>query len=149
MTHGDPHRGGPEDGDCYVTSSQAGNPLGCAAALATLDELARPGVMEDFHRSAEDLKAGLRDIARRSDAAAQVVGAGPLWDIVFADGPIRDHRSALRADVDRHRRFHLGLVDNGVMVRVGGRSYFSTAHKDREVAFTLRAAEAALRDAAK
>ena len=149
MAHGDPHRGGPEDGYCYVTSSQAGNPLGCAAALATLDELARPGVMEDFHRSAEDLKAGLRDIARRSDAAAQVVGAGPLWDIVFADGPIRDHRSALRADGGRHRRFHLGLVENGVMVRVGGRSYFSTAHKDREVAFTLRAAEAALRDAAK
>ena len=149
MSHGDPHRGGPEDGYCYVTSSQAGNPLGCTAALATLAELARPGVMEDFHRAAEDLKAGLRDIARQSGEAAQVVGAGPLWDIVFADGPIRDHRSAMSADGDRHRRFHLGLIERGVMVRVGGRSYFSTAHKDREVAFTLRAAEAALRSAAK
>ncbi len=149
MSHGDPHRGGPDDGYCHVTSSQAGNPLGCAAALATLAELARPGVMEDFHRSAEDLKAGLRDIARQSDPAPQVVGTGPLWDIVFADGPIRDHRSAMRADSDRHRRFHLGLVERGVMVRVGGRSYFSTAHKDREVAITLCAAEAALRAAAK
>ena len=147
MDHGDPHRGGPEDGYCYVTSSQAGNPLGCAAALATLDELARPGVMEKFHGFAEDLKAGLRDIVRQSAAPAQVVGAGPLWDIVFAEGPIRDHRSAARADSRRHRRFHLGLVEQGVMVRVGGRSYFSTAHKEREVEFTLRAAAAALRSA--
>ena len=147
MDHGDPHRGGPEDGYCYVTSSQAGNPLGCAAALATLDELARPGVMQEFHRSAEDLKAGLRDMVRRSGAAAQVVGAGPLWDVAFTDAEIRDHRSAMRADSGRHRRFHLGLVERGVMVRVGGRSYFSTAHREREVGFTLRAAEAALRSA--
>lgn len=144
MAHSDPRRGGPEDGYCYVTSSQAGNPLGCAAALATLKELARPGVMREFHRFAEDLKAGLRDIVRHSGAAAQVVGAGPLWDIVFADGPIRDHGTAARADGARHRRFHLGLVEQGVMVRIGGRSYFSTAHREREVEFTLRAAETAL-----
>ncbi|MYA41824.1 MAG: aminotransferase class III-fold pyridoxal phosphate-dependent enzyme [Gemmatimonadetes bacterium] len=149
MSHGDPKRGGPEDGYCYVTSSQAGNPLGCAAALATLNELSRPGVMQAFHRFAEDLKAGLRDITGRQQgaAAAQVVGSGPLWDIVFAEGPIRDHRAAARADSARHRRFHLGLVEQGVMVRIGGRSYFSTAHREREVEFTLRAAEAALRAA--
>ncbi len=149
MSHGDPHRGGPEDGYCYVTSSQAGNPLGCAAALATLDELSRPGVMRDFHRSAEDLKAGLGDVVRRSGAEAQVVGVGPLWDIVFTDAEIRDHRSASTADGGRHRRFHRGLVEHGVMVRVGGRSYFSTAHGEREVEFTIRAAAAALRSATK
>lgn len=147
MSHGDPHRGGPEDGYCYVTSSQAGNPLGCAAALATLGELARPGVMERFHQSAEDLKEGLRELVRRRGAAAQVVGAGPLWDIVFAEGKIRDHRAASRNDGGKHLRFHLGLVEQGVMVRVGGRSYFSTAHESREVEFTLRAADAALRSA--
>ena len=131
-----------------MTSSQAGNPLGCAAALATLNELSRPGVMQAFHRSAEDLKVGLRDIVqRRGAAAAQVVGSGPLWDIVFAEGPIRDHRAAARADGARHRRFHLGLVEQGVMVRIGGRSYFSTAHREREVEVTLRAADAALRAA--
>ena len=147
MEHGDPRRGGPTDGYCYVTSSQAGNPLGCAAGLATLDELAKLGVLRDFHRSAESLKAGLRDLVRRSGAEAQVVGAGPLWDVVFGTAPIRDHRSALRVDGDLHRRFHLGLIERGVMVRVGGRSYFSTAHGEREVEFTLRAADAALRSA--
>ena len=147
MEHGDPRRGGPADGYCYVTSSQAGNPLGCAAGLATLNELAQPGVLPDFHRSAENLKTGLRDLVRRSGAEAQVVGAGPLWDVVFGTAPIRDHRSALRVDGGRHRRFHLGLVERGVMVRVGGRSYFSTAHGEREVELTLRAADAALHSA--
>ena len=144
MAHSDPYRGGPEDGYCYVTSSQAGNPLGCAAALATLDELARPGVIQGFHRSAEDLKDGLRDLIRRC-GRGPAVGAGPLWDIVFTKAKIRDHRSAMRADSNRLRRFHLGLVEQGVMVRVGGRSYFSTAHGEQEIEFTLRAAETALR----
>ncbi len=144
MSHGDPHRGGAEDGYCYVTSSQAGNPLGCAAAMATLGELAVPGVMEAFHQSAEDLKTGLRDIVRQSGTAAQVVGVGPLWDIVFTDAEIRDHQSAASADGQKHQLFHLGLVEQGVMVRVGGRSYFSTSHGEREVEFTLKAAAAAL-----
>ena len=145
MSHGDPHREGAQDGYCYVTSSQAGNPLGCAAALATLTELAKPGVIKTFHASAETLKAGLRDVVRKSGVVAQVVGVGPLWDIVFTDTNIRDSLSAASADGHKHQKFHLGLVDQGVMVRVGGRSYFSTSHGKREVEFTLQAAAAALK----
>ena len=124
MEHANPRRGGPEQGYCYVTSSQAGNPLGAAVSIATLTELARPGVMPSMHASAEALKEGLRTVVRAKGGSAQVVGAGPLWDIVFADGPIRDHRAAERADKRKHVAFHQGLIANGVMVRVGGRSYF-------------------------
>lgn len=145
MDHGNPQRGGPEDGFCYVTSSQAGNPLGCAAGLATLNELARPGVMTKFHQCAETLKEGLRDLVRKRDDA-QVVGVGPLWDIVFSTADINDHRSAEIADRQKHLQFHLGLLRNGVMVRVGGRSYFSTSHQKPEIEHTLRAAEAALKE---
>jgi glutamate-1-semialdehyde 2,1-aminomutase len=144
MEHANPRRGGPEQGYCYVTSSQAGNPLGAAAGIATLTELARPGVMPSMHASAEALKEGLRAVVRAKGGNAQVVGAGPLWDIVFADGPVRDHRTAERADKRKHLALHQGLIANGVMVRVGGRSYFSTAHAAGEIEHTIKAAEAAL-----
>jgi glutamate-1-semialdehyde aminotransferase len=75
-----------------------------------------------------------------------VVGHGPLWDLAFSTEAIFDHPSAQRADRDKLMAFHLGLIRNGVMVRAGGRSYFSTAHGDKEIEFTLDAAGKALRD---
>ena len=144
MDHADPRRGDAASGYAYVTTSQAGNPLAAAAALATLGEIARPGVIEDLHAHAEALKDGLRDRIRKRGLAAQVVGFGPLWDIAFSTEPIFDQRSAARADAARHMRFHVGLIRHGVMVRAGGRSYFSTAHRGSEIEETLRAAERAL-----
>ena len=144
MDHADPRRGDAASGYAYVTTSQAGNPLAAAAALATLGEIARPGVLEDLHTSAEALKEGLRDLVRRRGLEAQVVGFGPLWDVAFSPRPIFDRRSAARADAARNLRFHVGLIRRGVMVRAGGRSYFSTAHREGEVEETLRAAERAL-----
>ena len=146
MDHADPRRGDAASGYAYVTASQAGNPLAAAAALATLGEIARPGVIEDLHASAEALKEGLRDLVRRRGLGAQVVGFGPLWDLAFSSEPIFDQRSAARADADLLMRFHLGLIRHGVMVRAGGRSYFSTAHREAEIVETLRAAEHALND---
>ena len=144
MDHADPRRGDAASGYAYVTTSQAGNPLAAAAALATLGEIARPGVLEDMHASAEALKDGLRDRIRRRGLEAQVVGFGPLWDLAFTREPIFDQRSAARADADLLMRFHVGLIRHGVMVRAGGRSYFSTAHREAEIEETLRAAEHAL-----
>ena len=144
MDHADPRRGDAASGYAYVTASQAGNPLAAAAALATLGEIARPGVLEDMHASAEALKEGLRDLIRRRGLEARVVGFGPLWDVAFTREAIFDQQSAARADAELHMRFHLGLIRHGVMVRAGGRSYFSIAHREREIEETLRAAEHAL-----
>ena len=144
MDHADPRRGDAASGYAYVTTSQAGNPLAAAAALATLGEIARPGVLEDMHACAEALKEGLRDRIRRRGLEARVVGFGPLWDIAFSPEAIFDQQSAARADSELHMRFHVGLIRHGVMVRAGGRSYFSTAHRESEIEETLRAAERAL-----
>lgn len=144
MDHADSRRGGAAHGYAYVTSSQAGNPLGAAAGIATLDELRKPGVLASMHERAENLKSGLSELLDSRRIEAQVVGFGPLWDLAFCRTPITDHRSAQQADKTLLARFHLGLIRHGVMVRVGGRSYFSTAHGDNDVQTTLRAAERSL-----
>jgi glutamate-1-semialdehyde 2,1-aminomutase len=145
MDHANPHRSGVNDGYTYVTSSQAGNPLAAAAGVATLDELRKPGVLDAMHERAEYLKQGLRELLeKRRGIEAQVVGFGPLWDLAFCGTPITDHRSAQLADKTLLMRFHQGLIRNGIMVRVGGRSYFSTAHDDTDVEKTLHAAESSL-----
>lgn len=129
----------------YVTSSQAGNPIGCTAGKAVLEELARPGVFATFLGRAEHLKEGLRKIVTARDLDAQLVGVGPLWDVVFTRQPIHDHRSAQAADRKKHVQFHVSLIQKGIMVRAGGRSYFSTAHTETEIEATLRACDQVLR----
>lgn len=146
MDFADPSRGGVEAGYCYVTSSQAGNPLGCMAGLATLDELSRGGAMARLHKNADMLKQGLSEMLKRSrHPTARLVGFGPLWDIMFSQEPYIDQRQPLRNDAVLHRQFHLGLIENEVMVRVGGRSYISAAHGPDEIAHTIAAAEASLK----
>jgi glutamate-1-semialdehyde 2,1-aminomutase len=147
MEHANPRiRASRQEDYVYVTSSQAGYPLGCTAGLATLRVLSRPSVFEAFLDRAEQLKAELRTIVKARRLDAQVVGFGPLWDVVFATHPIYDYRTAMTADHDRHLRFHVALARHGVMFRIGGRSYFSTAHEEPEIEVTLRACDAALRE---
>lgn len=53
-----------------------GNPLGCAAALATIDVLTAPGFLDDVNERGEQLRAGLRELAERHPVVADVRGPG-------------------------------------------------------------------------
>ncbi len=53
-----------------------GNPIGCAAALATIDVLTAPGFMENVNARGEQLRAGLRALARTHSAIGDVRGPG-------------------------------------------------------------------------
>ena len=106
-----------------------------------LAALRRPGTYEPFFARVERLKDGLREIVRRRGVAGQVIGEGPMWHLVFAEEPIHDYRSSLKADRTRLLRLHHGLIDEGIFVRPGGGHYFSMAHTDRDVDTTLDAVD--------
>ena len=127
------------DGYTYVTSSQAGNPLCTSVSLATLEELSKPGVYENMFEKIDNLKREAAKIIEQKSVDAQVVGDGPLWDIAFTKGQIFNNATANKADQKRLKLFHQNLVKNGVMVRIGGRSYFSTAHNEEDIEMTLKA----------
>lgn len=129
----------------YVTSHQAGNPIGCTAGKVVIKELSNREVFSDFLSKCEFLKTELAKIVKNLKLDAQVVGFGPLWDVVFSQNEIYDERSSNVVDKNKHLKFHMKLLENGVMVRVGGRSYFSTAHKDEEIDSTLKACQKALK----
>ena len=113
-----------------------GNAISCAAGLATLAELRKPGAYERLFRTGTRLRDGLVAAVRKHGLAAQVSGEAPVFDIFFTDREILDYRATLTADRDQIKRFNQELVRRGV-VKAVNKIYISLAHTDADVDETL------------
>lgn len=79
----------PSSGEALHTSTYLGNPMGCAAALATLDELEN----RDLPARATQLGAMLGERLRRLSRLHTVVdvrGRGLLWGVAVRDGAVAE-----------------------------------------------------------
>jgi glutamate-1-semialdehyde 2,1-aminomutase len=120
-----------------------GNAIACAAGLATLAELRKPGMYQRLFKTGARLREGLTAAARKHGLAAQVSGEPPVFDIFFTDRPVVDYRATLTADRDRIKRFNQELVARG-MVKAVNKIYVSLAHSDQDVNETLEIFDQAL-----
>ena len=118
----------------WVASSGGGNPVSMAASLATLKELQTPGSYERLHEMGNILREGLREIVREVGITAQVIGDGPMGQVIFTEEKIVDYRSVFRADRAKARKFMLGLFERGIFLNpMGTKLYISLAHTDGDI----------------
>ena len=88
-------------------STYGGNPLSCAAAIATLDVIKQEELLENAAKVGELLMNGLRDVQSRYDAVREVRGLGLMIGIELPD---RETAAAVQ-----HGAFERGLL----MLRCG------------------------------
>jgi glutamate-1-semialdehyde 2,1-aminomutase len=133
------HRIGTDD-YVWMASTLGGNPISMAAANAALGVLRKPGTYDHLYALGDGLRDGLRQVLYDRGLTATVLGDGPLAQVVFADGPIRDYRSAARGDRVRARAVMLELFRRGVFVNpMGTKLYLSVAHDQAAITeFLLR-----------
>ncbi len=62
-----------------------GNPLGCAAALATIEVMSEPGFMDNVRARGEQLSNALRGLSESFPSLVQVRGPGLMVGTVFDD----------------------------------------------------------------
>jgi 4-aminobutyrate aminotransferase-like enzyme len=62
-----------------------GNPIGCAAAIATLEVLTEPGFLDHVRERGEQLRAGLRALAAEDGGIVEVRGPGLMVASQLAD----------------------------------------------------------------
>jgi 4-aminobutyrate aminotransferase len=62
-----------------------GNPIGCAAALATIEVMTEPGFLENVNARGRQLMDGLGELQRSEPGLRQVRGAGLMVATVFDD----------------------------------------------------------------
>jgi glutamate-1-semialdehyde 2,1-aminomutase len=129
----------------WVASTGGGNPVSMAASLATLQELRKPGTYERLHGLGNALREGLMEALRDLGITGQVIGDGPLGQVIFTEEKIVDYRSAFRSDRAKGRRFMLGLFEKGIFLNpLGTKLYISLVHTDEDIHAFLERAHAVL-----
>jgi 4-aminobutyrate aminotransferase len=84
-------------------STYGGNPLSCAAAIATLDVIRDEGLLENAAKVGDVLRNGLSDIQSRQDAIREVRGLGLMIGV-----ELPDH--------DRAAAIERGAFDRGLLL---------------------------------
>jgi glutamate-1-semialdehyde 2,1-aminomutase len=118
----------------WFASTLAGNPVSAAASLATLKELRKPGTYERLHGLGRQLREGFKRLLRELGIPGQVLGEGPLCQVLFTEEPVRDYRTAFKANKEKGRQFALELFKNGIFLNpMGTKLYLSLAHTDEDL----------------
>jgi glutamate-1-semialdehyde 2,1-aminomutase len=135
-------------GGVVHSGTYSGHLLSVLAALATLDELRKPGVYDQINATGERFYADLQGIFDREGVPAVVQGQGARFGIYFGrTEPVRTWSDALSHDHELNKRFSVGMLEHGVYfhayTKAGppGHAGFSLAHTAEDLAETLNVAE--------
>ena len=125
----------------YFSGTLSGNPLCCAASLATLEQLKRPGTYEKLDEMGDRFREGLAGIFVKHGLQAQVVGVGSLFQIFFTTDPVKDYRGQTRANRALFETFARNMFAKGIFLSRRAKNYISTAHTERDLDEFLSAAD--------
>ncbi|MFP6679508.1 MAG: glutamate-1-semialdehyde 2,1-aminomutase [Dehalococcoidia bacterium] len=133
-------------GPMYQAGTLSGNPVAMAAGIATLEELARPGVYEELDRKASALAKGLREAFTEAGVPATINRVGSLLTVFFTDGPVNNMDTASSTDRDRFGKFFHAIVQEGVYPPPSQFEawFVSLAHTDGDISNTIAATKRAL-----
>jgi glutamate-1-semialdehyde-2,1-aminomutase len=136
-------------GDVLLAGTFNGNPIGCAAALATIDHLAaNPDFYTRTHGLGERMRTGLAAIAAELDIEATPAGFGGVFALYFAKPPVLGYRDLMRNNDAAYVAFHRGMTDHGFLMLPLAlkRNHISGAHTEQDIDRTLEAARDVLID---
>jgi glutamate-1-semialdehyde 2,1-aminomutase len=129
----------------YINGTLHGNPVGCAAGLATLAELRTPGFYKQLHARAVDLQAACQSVLDRHKLPALAIGRGSLWQIVFMKKEPENYADFIQADMVSTRELDIQQMKNGLYVLPGVRRFVSAVHTDKDFDDTVAALDVACR----
>ena len=128
------------DSDTYVTQigTLHGNPVACAAGLATLAVMRESETYPKMHGAGAAIRTALIDICNETGVPVQSCGEDAIFDVYFSEQPISNYRDTLSADGAMMTRFNTGLLERGVLK--GAQKYYPSAvHSDADIEKTIEA----------
>ena len=118
----------------WSASTTGGNPVSCAAAMATIKLLSEQQNFEKLHRLGREFRKQLTEILLNNEEPFQVLGDGPLAQVVFTDRTINNSRDWGVADRNKGLSLMLQLIKEGVFLNpMGTKMYLSLSHGPKEM----------------
>jgi glutamate-1-semialdehyde 2,1-aminomutase len=135
-------------GDVFFAGTYNGHPVGCAAALATIEAMETLKVHQHVFNLGERMRQGLAEIIGHLKIKATVAGFGSVFLIYFMEGPIESYDDLLRNNHNLQIAYRKGLIQRGVFELPLGlkRSHVSFSHTEEQIQESLQVAEDVLRE---
>ena len=128
------------DNDTFVNQigTLNGNPIACAAGLATLAVMREEGTYEKIHGAGAAIRQALVEICNENGVPVQSCGEDAIFDVYFSEQPVSNYRDTLAADTAMMTRFNTGLLKRGILK--GAQKYYPSAvHTDEDIEKTIQA----------
>ena len=132
---------GEVDSDTFVSQvgTLNGNPVACAAGLATLEVLRDdPDAYQRVHGAGAALRISMKELCEENGIAVQSCGEDAVFDFCFTERAVSSYRDILTGDGSTLARLNAGLLARGVLK--GGQKYYPSAvHTDEDLERTIEA----------
>lgn len=122
----------------------SGNPVAAAAGRKTLEILKRPDSFKTLFARGEALMEGYREVLKRRNIDAQVVGDAPMFDVIFTTQEVVDYRSSL-GDQDKAAKYNAGMRKRGIL-KSESKHYIGVCHTEADIEATIRAFDESMAD---
>jgi glutamate-1-semialdehyde 2,1-aminomutase len=129
-------------GRVYQAGTLSGNPIATAAAVATLDLLARPGCYDRLESLSASLEAGLAEAAANAGVPLTINRVGSILSGFFCDRPVRRFADVQTTNIARFKRYFAEMLERGVYLAPSAYEamFVSLAHTDADIERTVEAA---------
>jgi glutamate-1-semialdehyde 2,1-aminomutase len=137
-------------GPVYQAGTLAGNPLAMRAGIATLHELAKPGLYDAITANARKLVHGLKNALAAAGINAQLNSIGSLSTIFFAPEPVTNYAGAKRADSKLYALYFREMLNRGIFLAPSQfeAAFVSASHTAADIDRTIAATQEVLKSIA-
>ena len=129
------------DSDTFVgqVGTLNGNPVACAAGLATLEVLrVDTDAYRRIHAAGAALRTSMTELCEEQGIPVQTCGEDAVFDFCFTGRAVANYRDTLTGDGSMLARLNAGLLEHGVLK--GGQKYYPSAvHTEEDIERTIEA----------
>jgi glutamate-1-semialdehyde 2,1-aminomutase len=129
-------------GPVYQAGTLSGNPLACAAGIATLQTLKSLNPYGELEARTTRLVQGLGQAAQQAGIAHQVAQVGSMFTLFFNTEPVTNYSVSARNDTRRFARYFHGMLDRGIYLPCSQfeANFVSHCHTTDDIDATIAAA---------
>ncbi len=134
-------------GGVYQAGTLSGNPLAMTAGIETLELLKSKKIYQDLERKTSYLIENISISAEEKGIPLSINHTKGMFTLFFAEGPVKDYRTAKMSDTSRFAKFFIEMMEQGIYLPPSQfeACFISLAHTQKDLDKTIQACDNAFK----